>query len=88
MNYTKEEIVKNKKTEFTNSVSHLLNKIHWSIKGSIASVFLAGFALLNFILSIDFTTYSVNYNWLMLLMAAISFFIVCSIVYVIYLNDE
>ena len=26
MNYTKEEIVKNKKTEFTNSVSHLSNK--------------------------------------------------------------
>ena len=26
MNYTKEKIVKNKKTEFTNSVSHLSNK--------------------------------------------------------------
>ena len=65
-----------------------LKKIHWSIKGSIASVFIAVFSFLNFIISIDFTTYSANYNWLFALAAAIVFFTICSVVYSNYLNDE
>ena len=65
-----------------------LKKIHWTIKGSIVAVFVAVLAFVNFMFSIDFAIYSANYNWLMLFMAAIGFFTVCSIVYVNSLNDE
>ena len=65
-----------------------LNHYHWTIKASIVSVFLAVFAFLNFLLSIDWVNYSFNYKWLILLLVAISFFIVCSIIYVNYLSDE
>ena len=65
-----------------------LSEYHWTIKGSIVAVFVAAFSFLNLILSIDWVTYSINYNWLVLLFAAIVFFIVCSVMYLISLHDE
>jgi len=65
-----------------------LSEYHWTIKGSIVAVFVAAFSFLNLILSIDWVAYSINYNWLFLLFAAIGFFIVCSVMYLISLHDE
>ena len=65
-----------------------LKDYHWTIKGSIIAVFVAALAVVNLILSIDFATYSINYKWLLLLLASAVFFIVCSIVYINNLDNE
>jgi len=65
-----------------------LKKIHWSIKGSIVAVFVAAFAFLNFIFSVNFSTYSINYDWLFAFVASCLFFVICSIAYINSLEDD
>ena len=58
-----------------------LKEVHWTIKGSTVAVFVVVFAFINFILSINWGTSSFNHKWLLLMMAAIVFFVICSVIY-------
>jgi len=65
-----------------------LTKYHWTIKGGIIATFVAAFSFLNFIFSINFNTYALNYNWLVAFFFSLLIFVICSVWYVISLDDE